>query len=371
MDQPAPAAASPGRAYKALTTFFDEHENEVLNIEILPPAFPPPDGICMQEGLNLGVPKETLVAAFIEARQIFSENIKQGPHSIEAYKATRPILLLDPEHLTAANFLKRRLEHLQSRSQSQPQTIYHHTLHTHLTFQTTILTSPLHRQTKSPTLWHHRFWLVKHHILPNILLPNHLPPNRLPPNPSSPGLDVQEFLQSELNVICKSGERHPKNYYAFQYARRLFNLVLAQRSVDEVEVVHMKEVLQMMRSWCSRHPSDISGFSFLAWLLHHTKNVEDRRRVVDRVVGYALSVGLANESVWWFVRTVLADGTVGEGEGGKEILGVLVGWLRERGGKSHGGGEERGEIGVEERVRQTVEWVGRYGILQPSSTADS
>lgn len=71
------------RAYDALNNYFKEREDEVLEIEVLPPAIQPPDGILMQDGLNLGVPKKILALAFVEARQRFFANIKiDGPSSM-------------------------------------------------------------------------------------------------------------------------------------------------------------------------------------------------------------------------------------------------------------------------------------------------
>jgi hypothetical protein len=70
------------KAYDVLNKYLTDHSDAVLNIEILPPAFPPPNGICMQEDLNLGLPKEILVLAFLEARRRFLANIPLGPLSI-------------------------------------------------------------------------------------------------------------------------------------------------------------------------------------------------------------------------------------------------------------------------------------------------
>ena len=75
-------AALQSKAYDVLTKYFSDYEDEVLNIEILPPAFPPPDGICMQEDFNLGLPKEILALAFLEARRRFLANIQDGLLSI-------------------------------------------------------------------------------------------------------------------------------------------------------------------------------------------------------------------------------------------------------------------------------------------------
>jgi hypothetical protein len=72
---PSPAttttAALQIHAYNTLAAFFNTHAAEVVEIEILPPCFEPEDGICMQDGLNIGIPKKILVLAYLEARTRF------------------------------------------------------------------------------------------------------------------------------------------------------------------------------------------------------------------------------------------------------------------------------------------------------------
>src|ERR1700753_4144206 len=72
------------------------------------------------------------------------------------YDSSRIILLFDPEHITAANFRKRRIINLRQTSSARLPEAYAQEIH----FLNSILTSPLHRQSKSPTLWFHRWWLV-------------------------------------------------------------------------------------------------------------------------------------------------------------------------------------------------------------------
>lgn len=61
-------------AYESLCRYFDEHENEVIEIEVLPPAIEPPDGILLQDGSSLGIPKKVLAFAFLAARRAFFDN---------------------------------------------------------------------------------------------------------------------------------------------------------------------------------------------------------------------------------------------------------------------------------------------------------
>ena len=69
-----------------------------------------PNGILLQDNLNIGIPKKILVLAFLRARELFFSDIKAaGPSSPLAFEATRVILLFDTEFITVANFRKRRL----------------------------------------------------------------------------------------------------------------------------------------------------------------------------------------------------------------------------------------------------------------------
>jgi hypothetical protein len=271
-------------AYESLSKYLREHEDEVVEIEILPPTIQPPDGILMQDGLYLGVPKKILALAYVEARRQFFENRQHGPKSATALHATKIMLLFDPEHLTAANFRKLRLSRLEAESGLSIGTAYHKALRHELCFLNGILTSPLHRQSKSPTLWHHRFWMI-----------NSLKAREL--KDASEGQRAS-FWCDEFNAVFKSAEQHPKNYHAWQYARRLTN---------KIESAHLEEDLALrVKDWCCKHPSDISGWSFLLHLMPRLEPASLREEVVRGVVNYAISLESEQESLWVFVRTILA-----------------------------------------------------------------
>lgn len=74
-----PAIEQQQHMYESLCRYFDEHENEVIEIEILPPAIEPTDGVLMQDGLSLGIPKKALAVAFLAARQAFFDNKANSP----------------------------------------------------------------------------------------------------------------------------------------------------------------------------------------------------------------------------------------------------------------------------------------------------
>jgi len=313
-------------AYDALSAHLTLHQDSILEIEILPPAFSPADNTFLHEGTHLGLTKPFLILAFLEARTQFFSALKdadllsavshlpskQNTYSCvqTAFSATRPLLLLDPEHLTAANFRKRYLKALQSTSTSDFETA----LRRDLLFTTSILTSPLHRQSKSPTLWYHRHFLLT----------------------AFPCDSLRSVLLSELDVVSKSGERHPKNYYAWQYARRLFGRFVM---ISEEDFSVLYECVEKVREWCVQHPGDISGWMFLAWMLRGRPPAA--MEIVKGVILSAIRFQQANEALWVFVRTVLADGTVDTAD----FLEMLHGY--------------QGDSPFGEQVAQAIAWVNQ------------
>ncbi|CAA9964352.1 hypothetical protein PTMSG1_07711 [Pyrenophora teres f. maculata] len=274
-------------AYTCLSNYLQEHEDETIEIEILPPAIQPPDGILMQDGLSLGVPKKILVLAYLEARQRFFENNQSTDPSLVAgtLQATKIMLLFDPEHITPANFRKRVLSQLEADHGHRSGTPHHKALKQEFCFLNSILTSPLHRQSKSPTLWYHRCKVV------DSLMAIELQ------NASNDQKSV--FWRRELDAVCKSGEQHPKNYHAWQYARRLFQKV-------ESPDIH-EDYACRVKIWCCKHPSDISGWSFLMYLLARIESLSLKQELVKEVVNYAITLRSEHESLWVFIRTVLAQ----------------------------------------------------------------
>lgn len=201
------------------------------------------------------------------------------------------MLLFDPEHITAANFRKRRILALGG------DTLEHqNALHTELCFLDSILRSPLHRQTKSPTLWHHRAWLL------SLVAPLEMK--------SASGKRIASIIFAGLDSICKSGERHPKNYYCWQYARRLV-LALARVAAESSAPFPFDWVVSAFSdkvcTWCFRHPSDISGWSFLLFLIARLDPIPERDEIVEKVLRYASKAKSENESLWFFVRNALAQ----------------------------------------------------------------
>ena len=66
-------------AYDALNDFFKAHEDVAVEIEILPSALAPTDTLVLEDGINIGIPKEVLVQAYLKARTIFFLQDESSP----------------------------------------------------------------------------------------------------------------------------------------------------------------------------------------------------------------------------------------------------------------------------------------------------
>ncbi|KAL2863086.1 uncharacterized protein BJX67DRAFT_269781 [Aspergillus lucknowensis] len=285
-------------AFRDLSRIFGSRDGRVLEFEILPPAF----GSLLEDGCSIGVTKKYLVQAFVAARRAFFDGLKSsrynGSHSspeICGQKhpdkeldqtlaiASEIMLLFDCEHLTACNWRKRRLTALGDLVQEE----FFHALDTELSLTTSYLCSPLHRHTKSPTLWQHRQWVREHLV-------------RLR-KPSAQA--AQELLKAELSAVLLAGERHPKNYYAFTYMRQIHRIV-SEASEGEIEGNSTRlaqSIITPTLDWCLAHPTDISGLMFLLYLLDAVGDAALRLETVGRVTRFALDIGWEGESIWSFV----------------------------------------------------------------------
>lgn len=304
-------STSPQHFYKELSDFINAHTGHVLQIEVLPSSFPLPSGATspiLHDGPNLGVPKKALVQAFLIARHtLFSTLQLTTPTEREAEDAmtvTHVILLFDPEHLTAANYRKRRLLDLRAtRSNTVPD--MHIYIKNELVYLESLLTSPLHRHTKSPTLWHHRRWLVTE-FLDQVCREYTLTGNDC----SCSEEGFEPLWRAELGVVERSGDRHPKNYYAWSYARWLLGY-LAEKNLSGQDNSARRfspgGSAWRVYEWCLVHPTDISGWSFLIHLLRVMRQEPGlHKEIFEKVWEFTRKFSWEGEAVWWFLRTVLA-----------------------------------------------------------------
>lgn len=211
----------------------------LLEIEFLGKSHPVPAGsTVLRDGNSIAIPKLKLVQAFCIARQLFFKlkDSIEGNHQ-DLIEATAVILLMDPEHLTAANTRKRIIQACLARSPAELDSL----VKRELVFIDSLLTSPLHRHTKSPTLWGNRRWILD--VRKSIQMP----------------FDV---LRDLTDVVMISAEKHPRNYYAWLHMRWLFKECAGADSDFNIP-----KLLLTVKSWVLRHPGDTSGWSFLLYVL--------------------------------------------------------------------------------------------------------
>lgn len=254
--------------------FTDLPDSGLLDVEFLGQSHPLNPGInYLRDGNAIAIPKLRLVQAFFVARRILKKHIEYTSETIptDVIAATTILLLMDPEHLTAANMRKRAL--------LAPGNITQAILKREQQLVDTLLTARLHRHTKSPTLWSHRRWLV------SIGWAFGIP------------WDIRGDI---IDVVMVAGQRHPRNYVAWQHARLL---------LDHDTSLAVKIAFDV-KEFCLRNHSDISGWSFLSHCIDSIENQESRGSVCSSilydVISMTESFRWTNESVWVFLRTVVA-----------------------------------------------------------------
>lgn len=257
-----------------------EHAS-LLEIEILPKSHVlAPNTFLLEDENALAISKIGLVQAFLVARKMFQDHHSSGGVGLSdaaLLAATSVILLMDPEHLTAANSRKRLIH-------SEPEVLRRLDLiRRDKVLVDSLLTSRLHRHTKSPTLWSHRRWLIE----------------------TGRCLGMQPNVVQDLKcIVMVAGERHPKNYYGWCHARWLTGIALTDQADDNVY-----DMMVATKSWCFRNHTDISGWAFLTSLLMKLDDTAIRG-VFDEVIKLAVSLQWNNESTWVFLRTLAASGAL-------------------------------------------------------------
>jgi hypothetical protein len=212
------------------------------------------------------------------------------------FDATFIILLYDPEHLTAANYRKRRLlsRLAESRGRNEFRYDIDNDIRQELHFLDSILTSPLHRQSKSPTLWYHRWWLLSAFSLQAKVTVN---------------IRV-ELLNAETSSILAAAERHSNNYYAWQHFRRV---LLLKEDLSSTPLLFKSggqhQLLNRISEWCFRNPSDTSGWSALLTLLDGktvSRSVAEEK--VSEMISFASQISWEQEALWTAIRTAIRPG---------------------------------------------------------------
>ncbi len=288
-----------------------------LEIEFLGREHPPlaSGSYVLRDGPAVAVPKLALVQAFLVARKVLQRHrssfVRDGvqDHQYEYGKdededdkllrATAVMLLMDPEHLTAANTRKRII--LARNQNALDAAVSRALLRSELHLVDSLLTSYLHRHTKSPTLWNHRRWLLSTLCAGS-------------DGGDDDGDDADASLLRDMaDVIMVAAVRHPHNYYAWDHARWLVRQNRMKTS-GEGDGEAAKKLVVLVRDWCYRHHTDTSGWSFLLFLLTATprplsapSTLTLYNETVDQVERMSTTLRWTGEAVWVFLRTATAD----------------------------------------------------------------
>jgi hypothetical protein len=299
--------------YTTLTTFFNTHSHTPTQISLLPA----PHTEILISPPHLGIPKQCLVSAFTHARRFLLTSFS-GCDTRAIRDATSILILTASEHLTALNTRKRLLVPSDVASE--------------LVWLESLLTSPLPRHSKSPLLWAHRKWVLEK-------FPKETP---------------STTVESELELVRKSAEVHPRNYYAWGHARWAVERLGKQRTTI------LNTVVETHLRFCWRHAEDVGIWAFLEWLLVRWDQGEEALvSVVNEIVTYARDIAPGHESVWCVLRALVGRAGVLGPEARGRVMGLL-----ERGVEGVGMGEERNrELELEERA---VAWIKRFGDSRES-----
>lgn len=290
-------------AFDQITQLINSHPNSRLQIELMEksPVLQPDTGF-LKDGLSIAISKYKLLQAFVVAHQVLFTYLQNCPVDKEQNlrDAAAVMLLIDSEHLTAANVRKRLLRNQVNNDWAKAQVI----LDAELCWVDSYLTSYLHRHTKSPTLWAHRRWVVEQFQ-----------------NEKNRKTSLAHFKE----VILVAAERHPKNYYAWSHMRWLQSLEIGFTASREPEQdPDVVALIYSAQDWCRRNPSDTSGFSFLLHCLTKIESKWHALAVFSNILNFAIDYKWAHESVWVFLRT-LASSELEGAESFSDIGNLLSG----------------------------------------------
>lgn len=136
---------------------------------------------------------------------------------------------------------------------------------------------------------------------------------------------AERVWEIELDIVMKAGERHPRNYYAWNYARELVWHLLGRADgvggVEEGKKGNCRgflvENLGRIHGWCLMHPRDISGWAFLVFWIGKMGDgarrerdsgenggwaQDDVGRVVQETKEWVKKYEWKGESVEWFLK---------------------------------------------------------------------
>ncbi|KAL9604966.1 MAG: hypothetical protein Q9219_000154 [cf. Caloplaca sp. 3 TL-2023] len=327
--------------YNTLIAHLSPYPPTILEIEILPSSLGPD---ILSSPPSIGIPKALLLSSFLHARTVLLSYLMQesvtansdinGEARIatrkEALDSTIVILLYDAGYTSAVNLRKRWLCGLgdallsaKGEDLAEQQRIVKEAVHGEIIWLESLLTSPLFRHAKASTLWAHRLWVLR--LFPSELV-SVLQLETKEDRTVSREENFISFMERELDVVMRAGERHPGNYHAWNYARDMIRLSVTSQTkrgkYQEIEPGRepwtkrcpatesaWKSHTEKVHKWCLAHPRDISGWAFLFFLLDQhtllTKNGGEAviRQVFQGTAQFKENLEWKGRSLDWFMAS--------------------------------------------------------------------
>jgi hypothetical protein len=110
-------------------------------------------------------------------------------------------------------------------------------------------------------------------------------------------------VAKEIDAVLKAGERHKHNYYAWQYARRLCGSLHVSCELADRRPLTVRITSQIL-AWCRKNPGDISGWTFLLFLMHQPDYEEaEHINTIEEVLAFAEAMRWQKEALWHYLRT--------------------------------------------------------------------
>ena len=243
------------------------------------------------------------------------------------------MLVYDSEHISAANIRKRYLHSLLD-ERFNARDALDGAVRRELWLLDSLLTSPLQRHSKSPTLWNHRRWLTEEFMewVLDVQRADVLGTKRMTllygSIPDYTEIMWRSFVEPEMHIICKAGSRHPKNYYAWDYARKFIDILSEYAIMNEAcdDARALEKTVNFVQTWCLMNLTDTSGWTFLLFLLGRTDQGIATRVFVE-VGNFAITYKYNQEPIWIFVRTLLASQDYLDESFRSTFVGELHGWV--------------------------------------------
>jgi hypothetical protein len=324
-----------------ITAHLHTHRHAIFEISLLPDTIPAPgSSFFYLDGANIGIEKRTLLCVFAVARKVFDgwllargrevdsqPSVWDDPVMVgELSNATTVLLLVQPEYGTAANWRKRMLSRAAQKasvfneglSEDAERRAFMRLLLEEWNFTASLLTSPLIRHSKSPTLWSHRAWMLRQYQDLLLRMGEDLYDDARAGEGQVLDSEKEEwmvmreaelrrrFQMEEMGIVMRAAEAHRGNYHAWNYARGLMGMF-----GGGIGRSGGREMLEMVRRWVLRHPRDISGWGFLEFLargeqvrewLEGDDGLEVRNDVVESVKGFQRQLDWKGASLEWFLR---------------------------------------------------------------------